>query len=390
MADKLNHIIFTGGFSYPYGMAATKRVQHFIDYFKDKGFRVSVLLTKVNKKKSSKNNTYGLYKNISYKSYNLNMEFKLRVILLFPCFVMKPLYELVKFKKNRTNNCLYVYDGINIENIIFVLFAKIIGYKIIVDIVEDYRYIEDKMSAVHKVKIKSQIYIERFITFFADGIVVISSCLKNKYQKLTQNKIPVVLIPVSAKISNEKKDKSFHSPIRIAYSGSFGKKDGLEYLIRAFNKISQKDKRCVLLLSGKGSNADDILKNVKNPNIKYVGYLDDQRFYEFLQESDILCMTRIKSKYANAGFPFKLGEYLATGKPVIVSKVSDVECYLKDKKDAVLIEPEDSEQIISAIEYLIENPKRASEIGENGKKVCKEFFHPQVNGRLLENLINGI
>ena len=43
------------------------------------------------------------------------------------------------------------------------------------------------------------------------------------------------------------------------------------------------------------------------------GFLLEDEYYKILPHSDVLLMTRINSKYANAGFPFKLGEYLASG-----------------------------------------------------------------------------
>lgn len=42
-------------------------------------------------------------------------------------------------------------------------------------------------------------------------------------------------------------------------------------------------------------------------------------------------MCRNLSEYANASFPFNLGEYLAIGNPVIATKVSDIEMCLTDE-----------------------------------------------------------
>ena len=56
-------------------------------------------------------------------------------------------------------------------------------------------------------------------------------------------------------------------------------------------------------------------------------------------------MTRTDSAYANAGFPFKLGEFLASGKPVIASNVSDVGKFFTDRHDTMLVKPGECKEI---------------------------------------------
>ena len=148
----------------------------------------------------------------------------------------------------------------------------------------------------------------------------------------------------------------------------------------------------MLLLAGRGSNEDidPVKKNIeKKDSIKYVGYLADE-LNAFLRDGDIMCMTRVGSRFANAGFPYKLGEYLASGNPVIASNVGDVGLYLENKNDAILIEPNNVQAIQQAIEYLIDNPIEAMKIGQNGKQKCKEYFDPHKNGRLILDLFDLI
>ena len=67
--------------------------------------------------------------------------------------------------------------------------------------------------------------------------------------------------------------------------------------------------------------------------------MDEKDYYSLLNNADIPCMTRVDLAFANAGFPFKLGEYLAAGKPVIASRVSDVDRFLVNGQNAMLVNP---------------------------------------------------
>ena len=101
-------------------------------------------------------------------------------------------------------------------------------------------------------------------------------------------------------------------------------------------------------------------------------------------------MTRINSSFANAGFPFKLGEYLATGKAVIATDVSDVSHYLNHMEDVYLATSQSSKSIEEGIEYFLNNRDQMNLIGANGLKKCKIHFNPIINNKKAERLINSI
>jgi glycosyltransferase involved in cell wall biosynthesis len=203
----------------------------------------------------------------------------------------------------------------------------------------------------------------------------------------------VTLIPITAVIRTCHNNASVYDPLKLVYSGSFADKDGVENLVKAVVNISKKQKNICLYLTGVGEKDKmGIIKNIcrENKNIKMLGYLKDDEFYEFISQADVLCMTRLDSEFANAGFPFKLGEYLATGKPVIASTVSDVTQYLKDRVDAILVKPGDVLEIEKAIMFMINNRKKAKEIGLSGQKVCSMYFNPSINGEKLSSFLRAI
>ena len=201
----------------------------------------------------------------------------------------------------------------------------------------------------------------------------------------------IKLIPVSAAnllntppIVSDNKDI-----INLVYCGSFGVKDGLKFLLDAFDQASNKYPNLHLTLVGTPS--EKIQKQVSLANnINVTGYLDDSEYWKKLYSADILCMTRIDSPFANAGFPFKLGEYLATGRVVIATDVGDVKNYLVDKRDALIVSPSSSQAIDTAIDYFISNIDDMPNIGVNGFERSKEFFNPSINSKMLETFIEGL
>ncbi len=375
------NIIFWGNISYPNGMAATHRIQHFITACERELFNTNIIIPYYYD--SFSNPREGENGKTKYRTLVNRRVSKIINLLLLPLMLLKGVWSLKRLYKKDTDNILYVYDGINLENLFIILSAKLLHYKIIIDVVEDYSLHEEKVSLFLGVKLKTIGMLERFTPNLVDGVIVISKYLEEKYKKLIGKTTKLILIPISASIPEHSfKKTSWNKPLQIVYSGSYGKKDGVGFLIKAFLLACKASKvEMKLNLLGKGSNKNEIMKYRNDPNIIIHGYVSDIKYYKFLKDADILCMTRVGSRYANAGFPFKLGEYLATGNSVLASNVSDIEYYLSDKRDIVLTEPESIQSIKEGILYLIEDFSRAKNIGINGYKKALIFFNEKLNGK---------
>jgi glycosyltransferase involved in cell wall biosynthesis len=385
------NIVFMGNFPYPHGLAATKRVQGFIDYLCSIDVVPRVLILRQGGERVPKCQLRGYYSSVYYRTIGYGFNLSPQMFYKLPWFFINGCLSLIRWRKTNLTNYLYCYNGLDIENVFFIFFAKALGYYIIFDVVEDFSHLgKDELHLLSKLKMRSWILFDRFILNMADGLIVISKYLKNKYDQRNNKQLPICLIPISAKCGERAhREKNSDDPIKFLYAGSFAAKDDVMTLIRAFEHVQREKGKCKLFLSGKGSYLEAVKNNIReNQSIEYVGYLPDKDFYEFLEEADVFCMVRTNSTYANAGFPFKLGEYLASGKPVIASNVGDVSTYLRDREDAFLVDAGDINALERAMEYCIDNYGAAVEIGKSGMERCKVFFNPDINGQLFVELMN--
>jgi glycosyltransferase involved in cell wall biosynthesis len=196
-------------------------------------------------------------------------------------------------------------------------------------------------------------------------------------------------------VSPQNKDKR-SSTVSLFYAGSFGRKDGLPVLLDAFDKLARRYKNVHLVLTGRGDR--EAMKEFfarmelspNNDRIEFKGYLDEKDYYSLLNDADIPCMTRVDVAFAHAGFPFKLGEFLATGKPVIASRVSDVDKFLVHGHNAMLVQPGSSAEICEAAEFLIDNPESAAAIGLRGREGARSFFDYKLQGKALLTFLANV
>ena len=102
-----------------------------------------------------------------------------------------------------------------------------------------------------------------------------------------------------------------------------------------------------------------------------------------LINSDILALARPNNIQAEGGFPTKLGEYLATGNPVVVSNVGEINHFLKDGLNAFVSEPDDAKKFAKKLQEAIISDK-AEQIGNEGKKLVYKEFNYLVQAKELE------
>jgi len=379
------NVIYIMNEHYPFGMAATMRVKLFSEFLVNNHHIVNILISNQDNGDNAKS---GINNGVKYSTLYKVKKPILFYFLVYPFLVF---YKLLLFKQKNITNILIIYSGVNFFNLQFIIFGKLLGYKIVIDAVEDNISSTEDMKVLSRLNIRAAEMILPYISIFIDGITVISIRLLDKYQ-LLYKKHPIELLPISAANINLINKNSINTNIlKFVYAGSYGKKDGVSLLIDAFDKLSKKYPNIQLVLLGKITN--EIIERIqllKNKNIIHLGYLDEKNYWIKLSEADILCMTRVDSQYANAGFPFKLGEFLATRKPVIVTDTSDIKYYLTDKKDCVIARPSDEGSLINAMEYLVENPEERKKIGNNGYNTCLKFFNPEINGKILLNYLKNI
>jgi glycosyltransferase involved in cell wall biosynthesis len=181
--------------------------------------------------------------------------------------------------------------------------------------------------------------------------------------------------------AKEKLHPSFEDNHFLVYSGSFGEKDGVYYLIDAFYQIQKKYPNTIFVMTGTNNNElimNRIRKYIKKcsleEKIQMVGFISSKELLTYTYLADILFVCRTDSPYANHGFPWKLGEYCMAGKPIIATRVSDIEQYFKDNESLFIVQPNNSKAIAEKISYIFDNYEKALLVAKKGKDTAIKSF----------------
>lgn len=226
-----------------------------------------------------------------------------------------------------------------------------------------------------------------------DGMFVISEGLKKVMEEYGAKNVHVINMLVDStrfdglhKTTNEK---------YIAYCGTASNnKDGVDNLIKAFAILASSHPEVKLKIMGKAPTTDDESGNLKlveelgiKEKVDFTGIVKAEDMPQMLKNATVVALARPDSIQARCGFPTKLGEYLLSENPVVVTKVGDIPLFLKDGETALMVEPDDIKGFADKLIWAIDNPEKATTIGRNGAKVALAEFNYRRESEKVFNTI---
>ncbi len=384
------NIVFMSNVPFPNGTASTRFVQQYADFFFRRGASVSVLVLRGRPLLPGNEAESGVYHGVPYRVIGRDLRLGLRFAACWRAFIYAGRAFLHGARRTDRVNVLYHYGQPDPESLGFLHEARRLGYVVVSSIAEDYRVCHEDVGVLHRLKQRVVNTLDRRIARYTHGIGVLSTRLEEKYHN---RGVPLALIPVATELRSVAMRVGYHAPVRLFYAGTFGRKDGVEDLLHAFHRLRQERGEVGLWLAGQcDRRAERRLAphGLDGPGVHRTGFLPDDEFDRLVDESDILCMTRVDSPFANAGFPFKLARYLASGNPVVATLVSDVGRYLEDGRDARLVPPGDLDRLTDALRWLVDHPAAARSIGVRGRTTCERHFDIERTGEQWIDLIRRV
>lgn len=228
-----------------------------------------------------------------------------------------------------------------------------------------------------------------------DGIFPISNALKEYFvsKGVKEEKIQVVNMTVDpSRFIGLKKEPI--SEKYIAYCGAVSNfKDGVDVLIKSFAIVASQVVDVKLYIIGgfpfKKDKEED-LELVKKLGIEdrvvFTGPIPREEMPQMLKNAEALVLARPDNIQAKYGFPTKLGEYLLTENPVVLTRVGDIPLFLKDGESAYIATPGDIEEIASKMIEALTSPK-ALIIGKNGAEVAMQEFNSEIEAKMITDFI---
>jgi glycosyltransferase involved in cell wall biosynthesis len=181
--------------------------------------------------------------------------------------------------------------------------------------------------------------------------------------------------------------------ILIGYAGSFSYVMGVPFLLKAFKNLVKKYENIKLIVIG-GMNvpgSDNVPLLIEELAIKEKVILIPQQPHKviprYLSACDIVCSPAINCEVNRAANPIKVYEYMSMSLPTVVSAVGEVSNVIENGVNGFLVKPGDIKDLERTLEWIILNPDRSKEIGENGrKKVMVKYSYDALRNTIKQSI----
>lgn len=236
------------------------------------------------------------------------------------------------------------------------------------EISETPEYIENKM---HR-------RIQTKVCDMYDGLIIISNGIR-EYFSYNKDDSHFFNLPILVDMNQyrdyehvEKKNNFFYC------SGGNLERDGFIDTITGFLKFAENNDGYKLQVATPLNLSDPYHRKAKeimdanSQKIEYLGTLSAAIVPQKLMCSLGLLVTP-HSDYKTRGFPTKLGEYLASGTPVICSSIESLRSQI-DSDCVYFVHPNSPQEIADKLLYIVNNPKEAKITALKGRQIVIERY----------------
>ena len=148
------------------------------------------------------------------------------------------------------------------------------------------------------------------------------------------------------------------------------------------------------LFVGEGPTRQRVVEAVRERGLKNFTFMPAQpreRIPAFIQASDICLVTLRQAPVNDVIIPFRMLEFMACARPVLLSAAGESARILKDANAGLVIPQGNPEALANAILHLRQNPAQRHQAGQNGSRyITQNFSRQQMAQTYLEVLKQAI
>lgn len=366
-------------YPFPKGMAATTRIIAYGKGLQEQGVKVQVFIHNWIKDTDSIPQ-HGTVEGVEYFNthrYKSTSNKVHKILIDKPKMYLKTISNIRKSnKEQKFDYILIAFDKVNLMRIYMPL-LKLYGFRLA--FIAD-EYPEPIRKLKKKIPLGMKLFYKLFHRMFRFRVLMTGNLQRYYDNEICRKDTHIMSTIVDTHrfdgLRKEKCERQY-----MCYMGNFDlRKDNVDNIVEAFAIIADKYPDIDLHLYGTPTAKDkEIIENLIKKNklekrIHIKGRIDYDLVPQTLMNATLLVTSQPDTKRAEGGFPTKMGEYMMTANPTLLTDVGEIHLYIKDGENAFMVPPHDPKAYAEKIEYILDNYSMAIKVGEKGREYILDNF----------------
>lgn len=382
----MKSVIYVGTNGFPKGAADTEKQKLILKCFQNHGYRVKIIA-----KKNYYNDNFpykGIVDGIPYFyttfAYRKGGKIEYRVRAFIGQFVEK--WILLKSKPD----VLIISSRSILEVFSYYLVTKLIKSKSILT------YVEDIFSVAPRFLFSraNKALFYRYAFKLVDAALPISNYLEDSIKKCAPD-CPTYKLPVLVNLDESDRpsekfsiDYLFDNGYML-YCGGAGYLEAIEFIIAAYEEAYLR-LNLVLVINGDDKEIKKVSGITKNKsNVYMYSSISSSDLVNLYKNANGLIIPLRETIQDKARFPHKIGEYCASGNPIITNDWGEIKTYFTHLKNAYICKNYEIQEYVEAFRYIESNPQIAKQLGNEGRLLAEnEFSYKQLSRDLIQFIEN--
>ncbi len=162
----------------------------------------------------------------------------------------------------------------------------------------------------------------------------------------------------------------------VGFAGLFYPWHGVGCLVQAFVALARRLPDARLLLVGDGEEAPRVRSILRDAEVDklclHTGLVPFDDVPGHLAACSVLVSPHVRNDRF-IGSPIKLWEYMAAGRPIVATRVAQLEEVLENERTALLVDPNDSSVLVDALVRLHDDPALGSRLGVAAQNEARQL-----------------
>jgi colanic acid/amylovoran biosynthesis glycosyltransferase len=175
------------------------------------------------------------------------------------------------------------------------------------------------------------------------------------------------------------RDLAGRDPNRVVCVASLSKKKGHAHLIDALALVAERRPGIVLELIGEGPERERILQRARDrgvaEHVRMLGARASEEVRATLSEARVFALASVRLPSGRMeGIPVALMEAMASGVPVVATRLSGVPELVQDGVTGLLVEPRDAHGLAAALTRVLEDDEFAASLASAARELVERSF----------------